>query len=495
MAKRRADKELNHDNWDQEDDSPEEDMGEFKKASEDELSKRKIKVAKRRSGAVPQSDSGPNLFKNFTGFSNIGSAFGSSSTLPTFDFSSGKPSLDSKPFEATSFKFTPSIPATSFSASSDKTAAADKAVVTSNGKKEDSPTKKSQGEAESEANKKAYLANLKILNEGVLKWIQKHLDSNIYINLTPVFDDYRKHFEGLQKKYKPKFTKLDSTLTMENKAHLNNGKTSPEKKTPKTDNTVILGSTASTNKVSDNTMPTKPACENKSSLFSFSSDSNAFKGTPNFTFGGTTDEKKESSGFTFGTSDSKTPSLSFGAPNFSSKDTGSGFGLSSAEGKAAAFSFGAASNFTFATSAPTPAKEDSQEDGDTKDEPPKVEIVEVKEDDAIYEQKCKLFYKKENSYVEKGVGTLFLKPIKDDNKTQLVIRAATNLGNLLLNIVLNSSLPTQRTGKNNVLLVCVPNPPIDPDEKADKPYTMLIRVKTAEDADKLLKIIDERKEM
>lgn len=40
--------------------------------------------------------------------------------------------------------------------------------------------------------------------------------------------------------------------------------------------------------------------------------------------------------------------------------------------------------------------------------------------------RCKLFYKKDTSYVEKGVGTLYLK--STDDTTQLLIRAETNLG-------------------------------------------------------------------
>ena len=79
-----------------------------------------------------------------------------------------------------------------------------------------------------------------------------------------------------------------------------------------------------------------------------------------------------------------------------------------------------------------------------------------------------------------------------------MIRADTNLGNILLNIMLATSLPVSRSGKNNLLLKCVPNPPISskPEEKADDtPVSMLIRVKTGEDADELMGIIDERKKL
>jgi nuclear pore complex protein Nup50 len=42
-----------------------------------------------------------------------------------------------------------------------------------------------------------------------------------------------------------------------------------------------------------------------------------------------------------------------------------------------------------------------------------------------------------------------------------------------------------RVGTNNVSLVCIPNPPIDRN-RVDEPTTLLIRVKTASDADQLL---------
>ena len=71
-------------------------------------------------------------------------------------------------------------------------------------------------------------------------------------------------------------------------------------------------------------------------------------------------------------------------------------------------------------------------------------------------------------------------------------------GNILLNVMLSATMPASRQGKNNVFLVCVPNPPISgkPEAEADDtPTPMLIRVKTADDADELLGKIDERKQL
>ncbi len=54
--------------------------------------------------------------------------------------------------------------------------------------------------------------------------------------------------------------------------------------------------------------------------------------------------------------------------------------------------------------------------------------------------RCKIFYKKGASFVDKGVGMLHLKPVEGSNKTQLLVRAETSLGNILLNIMLNKQV-------------------------------------------------------
>ena len=69
---------------------------------------------------------------------------------------------------------------------------------------------------------------------------------------------------------------------------------------------------------------------------------------------------------------------------------------------------------------------------------------------------------------------LYLKSV-DGGKTQLLVRADTNLGNVLLNILLSPGMATTRVGKNNVMLVCIPNPPVDPKADSSEPCPMLIR--------------------
>ena len=64
-----------------------------------------------------------------------------------------------------------------------------------------------------------------------------------------------------------------------------------------------------------------------------------------------------------------------------------------------------------------------------------------------------------------------------DDKTQMIVRAETNLGNILLNIVLNKSMSFSRRG-NNIQFSCVPNPPIK--DLDPGPVVMLIKVKNAD---------------
>lgn len=168
-----------------------------------------------------------------------------------------------------------------------------------------------------------------------------------------------------------------------------------------------------------------------------------------------------------------------------------GFGLKPMQGNAAT-----GSGFSFAVGKSEPPKQlGTVMEGAGGDEeeyvPPKPEVKIVEEEGSLYSKKCKLFYQKDGAWAERGVGHLHLKKI--DDKTQLLVRADTNLGNILLNIMLTSSVPLVKQGKNNISMVCVPNPPVDPKAENQKPVPMLIRVKTSEDADELLSKMNELK--
>ena len=112
--------------------------------------------------------------------------------------------------------------------------------------------------------------------------------------------------------------------------------------------------------------------------------------------------------------------------------------------------------------------------------------VVVAEEGAFHSIKCKLFFKRESEWVELGIGMLNLKKL--EGKTQVLVRNDTTLGKILLNVYLAESTPISRSGKNNVMLVSIPNPPLyskDKEGENSKPAMYLIRVKAAKDADEL----------
>ena len=94
-----------------------------------------------------------------------------------------------------------------------------------------------------------------------------------------------------------------------------------------------------------------------------------------------------------------------------------------------------------------------------------------------------MFFKKDKEFAEKGLGMLYLKKVdggedKDSTKTQLLVRAETNLGNILLNVLLNNQMNLLKRN-NCVQFVCIPNPEI-PGVATGSPVTMLVKVKNAD---------------
>lgn len=172
-----------------------------------------------------------------------------------------------------------------------------------------------------------------------------------------------------------------------------------------------------------------------------------------------------------------TPSLSFGGNVPTPNTTG--------------FSFTGSTPFTFNNVSQPTSKNESNKtkvSEDEDDEPPKVEFTPVLEKDHIFTTKCKVFVKKDGSFGDRGVGNLYLKPIENSEKVQLIVRADTNLGNLLCNFILSTNIPTKRMGKKDVMLVCLPTPDFKP-----PPVPVLLRVKSSEEADKLLEALEKHK--
>lgn len=272
-----------------------------------------------------------------------------------------------------------------------------------------------------------YLQNLKALNKSVLDWISTHVAKNPYCILTPIFKDYETHLTRLED--------LKSKTNTNGTATTTNTDESKEADPPEAAN------------------EEKPAAPKTGLTFAIGGLSTV--------------------GSVGGTTDSKPPAF----PGFSFKPSSDATGTGG-------FSFAVGSStggFSFATGASTSSGTGGEADEEYV--PPKVETIEHKEEGSLYSKKCKLFYQNEGAWVEKGVGYLHLK--KNNDKAQLLVRADTSLGNILLNIHLSAAVPLSRQGKNNVSMVCVMNPPV-PKMPENKPVPMLIRVKTGDDADELL---------
>ncbi|KAF5929558.1 hypothetical protein HPG69_006280, partial [Diceros bicornis minor] len=468
MAKRIAEKELTDRNWDQEDEA--EEVGTFSVASEEVLKNRAIKKAKRRNVGF-ESDSG-GAFKGFKGlvvpsggggFSGFGSGAGGK---PLEGLSNGNSITSAPPFTSTRAA-TETKTAFGSIAANGPTSLVDKKISNpkTNG---DSQQPSSSGLTSSTAHRgNAYHKQLAALNCSVRDWIVKHVNTNPLCDLTPIFRDYEKYLASIEQQ------------------HGSSGSSNSENETNKmsveTQSPSLFGSTKlqqeSTflfhgDKTEDTSEKKMEAVSEKKTDPSLGATSASFN------FG-----KKIDSSILGSLNSGPLTGFSFSSGNSSL------FGKDSTQNKPVSSPF---STKTLESQAEGSNNECKGGDEEENDEPPKVVVTEVKEEDAFYSKKCKLFYKKDNEFKEKGVGTLHLKPTVNQ-KTQLLVRADTNLGNILLNVLIPPNMPCTRTGKNNVLIVCVPNPPID-EKNATIPVTMLIRVKTSEDADELHKILLEKKD-
>uniref|UniRef100_A0AAZ3R186 Nuclear pore complex protein Nup50 n=2 Tax=Oncorhynchus tshawytscha TaxID=74940 RepID=A0AAZ3R186_ONCTS len=479
MAKRIADKELTDRNWDQEDEG--EEAGTFSIASDDVMKSRPIKKAKRRAaGSEGQSGGAVKVFKGFslaptsgtgpaaegiTAFSGFGNGVGFKPLSGLSNGNSGKPVTPA----LTGFT-SPTATKTTTPGSLTFSGPSSSAVITGQQSNGSSPAVSSRSLSSSlssnSGNNQEYSRQLTALNCSVRDWITKHVNGNPLCDLNPIFRDYEKHLASIDKKYGGSGGTGAVTgvaVVADGGSESSSRAEEPEEKravsTPPPPSSSAAGSTA--------TVP----------VFSFSKDKDGSATAP-----GDSSAAPIPAGISFSLGQKGNSSVlgslsTGGAPSVSS---------SSLFGGAAppAFSFSGAK----AEAAPTQTTDGN---GEESDEPPKVEVQEIKETDAFYSKKCKLFYKKETEFKEKGVGTLHLKTTSD-GKTQLLVRADTNLGNILLNILVQPSILCSRMGKNNVMVMCVPNPVVDHNNPTN-PVAMLIRVKTAEDADELHNILEEKK--
>ncbi|XP_066275096.1 nuclear pore complex protein Nup50-like [Branchiostoma lanceolatum] len=537
-AKRTATTELTDRNWDQEEE-PEE-AGTWNPASRSEMSKRRVKKAIRRGNATSElfhfPQGGTGAFAKFSGLSNkpastVFSGLGSKPASTVFSGLGSKPAstvfsgLGSKPGVFSGLnagaakplavsngnRTTPSVPFSGFGtgSSTPSPGVSERSPAggpSSPGASERSPA----GSPSSPRYSPQYCGQLRSLNLNLLQWLQKHVDNNPVCDLTPSFRDYERHLRDIEARFPPA-TGTGTTGT----DSVTGGNGVPDQTASQSGNGQLSFKFSSPPQDKTDTS----AVTTNSSAFGVTIGQSASSGVTigqSTSSGVTIGQSSSPSGITIGhsssfitgTSTAPTPfsfSASSGGTIFGGASTT--FGGSAAFGGAAGkpaldsgFKFSttdssssASSRFKFSfaskPSAPTSVSSDTKEEESY--EPPKPEVKEVKEDGAFYTIRCKLFYQKDGTYKDKGVGNLHLKKT-GDSKTQLVVRADTSLGNILLNILLFPSMPVSRQGKNNVALVCVPNPPLD--EKSDPVATpMLIRVKTGEAADELCKQLSDNK--
>lgn len=469
MAKRIAEKELTDRNWDQEEDG--EEAGMFSVASDEVMKNRSIKKAKRRNFGS-ESESG-GAFKGFKGFSLTQSAqateggfssFGSGGGFkPVYSLTNGNAASVTPNFGSFGSSMATNKASTGSRSTNGPASAPPKSGdVMANGSSSILPAS-SGSHGSSNSRSKEYSSQLTALNRSVRDWISKHVNDNPLCDLNPIFRDYERHLATIESKYGSVGASEDSLQQVKQE-----------------------GTTSSSSSSSSSFSSSTATLTDKApALFSFSKNKDKDSTTP---------EKSSAPAsvtFNFGKKVESNVLSSLGVS--------SGFSFSSSSSSTAVFgsaaSTGTPSTFSF-TATKTEAAANSQaadENGadDESEEPPVPVVREIKEKDAFYSKKCKLFYKKDNEFKEKGVGTLHLKLVTD-GKLQLLVRADTNLGNILLNIMVPASMPCTRSGKNNVMVVCVPNPPVD-DKNPSTPVTMLIRVKTAEDADELHQMLQETK--
>ncbi|XP_076236110.1 nuclear pore complex protein Nup50 [Calliopsis andreniformis] len=521
-AKRAATTELNHDNW-KEEHEPEE-AGTFTKASDDILEKRVVKRAKRRLQTA-EDNATTSAFSTFAGFKSTPSA----ATNSPFSFLSNS-----------NIFFAPLKPPTGIAKSPGSNGGSKTNENGTNNKEttevqtpsSTAVTEKTTDQEDQSIFKKSsdYFAKLKGLNESVAQWIKTHVDSNPFCILTPIFKDYERYLKDIESKHGNGTEKTTHTSEQAQSVQPSGSKESSpsEKKTDsspfgganvkssaseqwaskkpflvpvawtpertkfgkisagsksvfgKTEHTTdnsksIFSNTEQTTNVSKSVFGNIEQKTGSKSIFgNVSADKNPFLSKPSTV----SDNKTEDQ-------DTKSTSSTFNTTNTFC------FGQSSTTSNTTGFSFGSAKPFTFGAQAVKPQEPEEKTENEGKDdedeEPPKADFKPVTEEGAIYEQRCKVYIKKDGNFTDRGVGILFLKPTPND-KTQLIVRAETSLGNLLLNTLLTESIPTKRMNKNTIMLVCLPKP-----ESSPPPVPVLLRVKTDEDADALLNALNKHK--
>uniref|UniRef100_T1IXV9 RanBD1 domain-containing protein n=1 Tax=Strigamia maritima TaxID=126957 RepID=T1IXV9_STRMM len=442
MSKRVATTPLHQDNWDEEGDK--EEAGSFTSATTEEMSSRTVKKARRRisspdTSLADRTNSTPhtNVLSGFTGFTALTNNSATSSNVFNFGVNLKKTTEQN----GNSTASTTSVTASSVNSVPMMTAGSFSNPIT------DSETASSLKQATTVGD---FFRRLRVLNEAVVKWITMHVQQNPHCVLTPVFRDYEKYYLEMEQRFPNliSITQPTCTASLQDASPTSIVSASPTK--------LQRGSPLPMDCI-------RPLAKAADVLPGhFGGGRNTLSGPPVSAMETHGDEAVPVAigiPSTISIMQLKPPKMDVPNTNLTS------------------------SKFSFA-SVPAATPNVETNDSESEEDPEVVEPhIPLEEEGSFYTKKCKLFYKYEGSFIEKGLGLLHLKKL--DGKLQLVIRADTNLGTIMLNIIVIPSFPIERMGKNNVMICCIPNPIITPKMEPKTAIPLLIRVSSTEDADEL----------
>ncbi|VVC33406.1 Ran binding domain,PH domain-like,Nuclear pore complex, NUP2/50/61 [Cinara cedri] len=500
MSKRRAGNELTRDNWDYEEEKVE--PGIFQLADHSILKNRVVKKAKR----MLQRDETGEIKPIFSGFAGFNSIVSNSNSKQAFSF------LTKNHNE------TPSESGNHPSASTINSLTTSSSLQTS-----DNNCSKSSGPT--------IIDSIKVmkLNEAFVKFITNAVQKNPYCVLTPTLKDYEKQIS--------KFVSLSNCKTNITDSLMASSKESPQVSSYENmvtnikDSDEVKNNSVKVQKTSSDFI--KPISNTSNGLlFNFSKDSpvSDITKSKNSTFElNKTDEeiKKDSKTETkeknpesvieskfssTASSGFKLPDVKFNQQSFSTtltKNSSDKFAFNDSKtsplnkfpefklNTTPSFNFGA-SGSSFSFNKPLPQQTDSKpffsfgsipdqskiseteklkNEEDDEDQPPVVNFTPVKENDAIFESKSKLYCLKNGKYEEHGIGQLYIKPV-DNKKVQLIMRNDSALGTIMVNTLLNDTVNFTKRNPKNVQLICV----LDP-TKCVKPQTVLFKFKDSQITD------------
>uniref|UniRef100_A0A1I8F2H9 RNA helicase n=1 Tax=Macrostomum lignano TaxID=282301 RepID=A0A1I8F2H9_9PLAT len=336
------------------------------------------------------------------------------------------------------------------------------------------------------------------LNPSVLRWIQSHVADSPYCVLTPVFRDYERHLADIERRH----PYVESSAT----ANSSTGTAAAAAATPTTTSTTLaapLKASTSPAKFNFSAATTSTAASAPTTAattattmapampatFSFNSQqpqkpaTDGAATTATFFFGASaksTTASSTSTTTTTATSATSTTGLTTASSGFTGFKFNSGPGAALPQQPPGGLSLFGPGGFAAASAAAASSSQEEQEDEEY--EPPKPETREIREDGAVFSQKCKLFYMaagEAKQWKEKGVGCVHVKPAEAEggSRAQLIVRADNTLGTIMLNTLVTKDMKLS-VAKNNLSLACPPNPPMPKSANDDRRIVPFLATET-----------------